>query len=394
MPPTNPRIIVVDDNKGLYNIVRASLELLGRRPRLIETHTGDDALMEIRVSSPDLLISAHTLVGTTNGPMLALMAKRELAALPIIVMGNETDPEIDEDTLTQSPFQYLRRPVAPEIFLRTLRVALDGAAAVPETAKPEEDMGPVPVVDGDKLRPILFKLMRDVGAMAAVLADRNGKVINYEGAAGYIDREALATALGPGFAATTKILNVIGEQPRVLKHFDGEKGDLFGLAVGFHYFLILVFDGNAPASALGNVKRFGGIAVNEMLEIISSPVAFSVKPAAPPSPPTPTPVPAATAHTGRRSRRTQEISALPVAEAPKPVPAKKKTEPVAIPKQPAMEPITNFDPSLLDALSNIDLSKADEMFSPDALAATATAGGNRISFEDALMQGIIGDVDE
>src|SRR5258707_14422817 len=103
MALTNPRIIVVDDNKGVYNIVRASLELLGRHPRLIETHTGDDALLELRISSPDLLVTAHTLSGTTNGPMLALMAKRELAALPVIVLAAERDPEIDDDTLAQSP---------------------------------------------------------------------------------------------------------------------------------------------------------------------------------------------------------------------------------------------------------------------------------------------------
>src|SRR5215831_10525769 len=103
MALTNPRIIVVDDNKGVYNIVRASMELLGRHPRLIETQTGDDAMLELKISSPDLLVTAHTLAGTTNGPMLALKAKRELAALPVIVLGGESDPEIDDETLEQSP---------------------------------------------------------------------------------------------------------------------------------------------------------------------------------------------------------------------------------------------------------------------------------------------------
>src|SRR5436305_1124274 len=98
MPPTNPRIVIVDDNKGIYTIVRASLELLGRHPRLIETQGADDALLEIRMGSPDLLVTAHSLSGTTNGPMLALIAKRELAALPIIVLANEYDPEMDEET--------------------------------------------------------------------------------------------------------------------------------------------------------------------------------------------------------------------------------------------------------------------------------------------------------
>src|SRR5579859_7352633 len=126
MPPTNPRVIIADDRGGIYEIVHAALELMGRRPRLIDTHTGDDALFELRISSPDLLITAHTLPGTTNGPVLALMAKRELAALPILVIGDEDDPEMDAETLSTSPFVYLRRPFAPEAFIRELRIALDG----------------------------------------------------------------------------------------------------------------------------------------------------------------------------------------------------------------------------------------------------------------------------
>jgi hypothetical protein len=232
--------------------------------------------------------------------MLALMAKRELAALPIIVLGNEFDPELDDETIAQSPFQYLRRPVAPEAFIRAIRVALDGPEAVPQEAIPEEVI-PVPPVAEDKLRPILFNCMREVGAMAAIMADRNGKVIAFEGAAGFVDRDLLAAALAPGFGHTTKLLSTIGDQPRVLKYYDGEKGDLFGLAVGLHYFVLLIFEGNAPSSALGNVKRFGGNAVNAMLETIGLDVAFSVRHSAP-----------AAAAPAKRTRRTQEMPAVSI----------------------------------------------------------------------------------
>jgi CheY-like chemotaxis protein len=392
MPLTNPRIIVVDDNQGIYNIVRASLELLGRLPRLIETHTGDDALLELRISSPDLLVTAHTLSGTTNGPMLALIAKRELAALPVLVLGSELDPEIDEETLSQSPFQYLRRPFLPETFLRALRVALDGPEAASPVAAPDEVLMPVPAVDEDKLRPILFKLMREVGAMAAVMADRNGKVIAYEGAAGYFDRDLMAAALGPGFGHTTKVLPVIGDQPRVLKYYEGDRLELYGLALGLHHFISLIFESNSGGRALGGVRRWGGNAVNEMLEIIGE-VAFNTRPIAPP-PPAPAPAPAKAEGGGRRSRRTQETHAVAT-----PAPAKsssaKHSQPAPEPAAaPMMEPIANFDPDLLNSLDQIDLSEAEALFDPERLAAASSMGGNKISFDDALLQGIIGPVDE
>jgi CheY-like chemotaxis protein len=388
MPLINPRIIVVDARQSLHHIVRAAMELMGRRPRLIETYTSDDALFELRLSSPDLLITAHTLGDTTNGPMLALLAKRELAALPVIVMANEDDPELDEETLSQSPFQYLHRPFAPEAFIRALRIALDGPEAAPKEAIPEAIV-PVPPVDFERLRPVMFRLMRDVGAMAAVLADRNGKVVAYEGAAGYVDRDALSAALGPGFGDTMKILPLIGDQPRVLKYFDGERSNLFGLALGLHHFLMLIYDGKAPASALGNVKRFGGAAVNEMLEIVG-PVAFELKPTLQAAPaPSPQPRAAEAHHTSKRRTkvRTQEIPVVTASEASA---DKDKSE-----GKKATGGAGNFDASLLDALDSLDLSKADEMFDPDKLAGSAgSPSDNTISFDDALMQGIIGDIDE
>src|SRR5207244_9931909 len=106
-----------------------------------------------------------------------------------------------------------------------------------------------------------------------------------------------------------KLSPFIVDQPRVLKYYDGEKGDLFGLAVGLHYFIMLIFEGNAPAAALGNVKRFGGNSVNEMLNVIGVEVAFSTKPV----PVVPVVAekaePAHGGHgVGKRKRGTQEMS--------------------------------------------------------------------------------------
>lgn len=390
MPLINPRIIIVDENQGIYNIVKASMELLARRPRLIETRTGDDAMTELRISPPDLLVTAHSLPGKTNGPVLALQAKREQASLPVIVLGSENDAEMDEETLSQSPFQYLRRPVMPEVFIRALRIAIDGPEAGSLDTGTHEMVVPVPMVDVDKLRPLMSALMRDVQAMAIVFADRNGKVITFDGAAGYVDKDLLAAGLAPGFGGTMKLLPVIGEQPRVMKYYDGGKFDLYSLAVGLHHFLILIYEGNADR-AIGNVKNFGGKTVNKMLELIGD-VAFALKPPAPPAPVKPEvaaePTPG---RRGKRKTQTQEMSSIAQSRASIP----SVREPAAPPAQAPLEPILNFDPNILAGLDKIDLDQANELFDPDKLAAGLQNGpANRISFEDALTQGIIGNIEE
>lgn len=397
MSTSSPRIIVVDPQQKLSHLVRAAMELMNRRPRLIETYSSDDAMLELRAVAPDLLISSQTLLEASSGTILALMAKREMAALPVIVVGEETDPELDAETIAQSPFQYLRRPMAPESFIRALRIALDGPEAAPRAASPDEIIPVPPLEYTASLQKIMFDLMRNVNAMAIILADRNGKVIGYDGAAGYVDRDLFAAALAPGFGNTIKMLPALGDQPRVLKYYDAERSTVFGLSLGLHHFIILVFDRNAPPTALGNVKRYGSTAINEMLELIGA-VAFDPKPSSPMLHQKPE------TH-AKRKTRTQDMRAVssataaPAAEKPV-MPSSVVTQPPATSstaqQSPAAKPIADFDPSLFDGLDSVDLQLAEAMFDPDKLAesALALAPDSRITFDDALMQGIIGDIDE
>src|SRR5579859_553271 len=334
MAPNNPRIVIADDTQGLATITRSALELMGRRSRIIEAHTGEDALDEARLRAPDLLITAYKLGSTMTGVMLALQAKREAAGVPIIVIATESDLELDQETLTDSPFQYLRRPFVPELFIRALRISLDGPEAVPVAEVPVDPLGPVPEVEVDKLRQISSKLMREVGAMSVVLSDRNGKVLTYDGAAGYIDRDVLSAGLGPTFAGTARILTILGEQPRVLKYYDGDKFDIFSLAIGLHHFISLVFDGASGDRALGPVRRYGGSAVNEMLTIVGG-SAFAVAPPAARSPePARAPEPKVEAKPHRGRRRTQELAAIKTQSAP--IVRKAESVPEPIRPQPPM----------------------------------------------------------
>ncbi len=398
MAPNNPRIVIADDTQGLTTITRSALELMGRRPRLIEAHTGEDALDEARLRTPDLLITAYKLGSTMTGVMLALQAKREAAGLPVIVIATESDLELDQETLTDSPFQYLRRPFVPELFLRALRIALDGPEAVPVAEVQVDPLGPVPEVDVDKLRQISSKLMREVGAMSVVLSDRNGKVLTYDGAAGYIDRDVLSAGLGPTFAGTARILSILGDQPRVLKYYDGDKFDIFSLAIGLHYFVSLVFDGASGDRALGPVRRYGGSAVNEMLAIMSDSAFAIASPVArlPEMSKAPEPKVEAKPHRGRR--RTQEIAALKTQSVP--MARKAENVPELIrprPSMPMAAPIVDFDASILDGLASLDLSQADALFDPERLETLASPlvedADSRISINDAQAQGIIGQLE-
>lgn len=381
----NPRIIIVEDNQGIGLLVRASLELLGRRPRLIETHTEEDGWDELNLRTPDLLITAQTLPGDGHGPRLALNAKQKFAAIPVLVLGSETDLEPSDQELAEAPFQYLRRPLAPEVFIRALRIALDGPESMPPEEIAMDTMGPVPQTDIDRLKPIALRLMRDVQAMSYMIGDRNGRVLAYDGMAGYVDRELLSASVGPSIGAMARMMPFLGDHPRVLKYYDGDKFDVYTLGIGVHYFVALVYDGATGNRALGNVARYGKIAADEMSALIGD-VAFKWQALPMPEPSKlaadPSQAPAAD-HEARpksRIRRTQETAMLqpePPLEPPPPMPS--------------LDPILNFDPSVLDGLDGLDMSDADALFDPERLATVANQmnAGNRISRSDAEAQGII-----
>jgi CheY-like chemotaxis protein len=387
----NPRIIIVEENQGIALLVRASLDLLGRRPRLIECHTGEDAWDELHLRTPDLLITAQSLVGEMQGPDLAETAKSEIAALPVIVLGAESDPEPTAQQVEDASFQYLRRPLVPELFIRALRFALDGPESIPMDDAPLDTMGPVPQVDTDRLRPIALRLMRDVGAMSYVIADRNGKVLAYDGMAGYVDRDLLAAVVGPSVGSVARMMGFLGATPRVLKYFDGDKFDVYVLAIGVHYLLSLVFDGATGNRALGNVARFGRASVDEMLTLMGD-AAYKLQTLLPQetakitaaaqqaaSAPSSAPAPDEPRQK-QRIRRTQEV---PI--------SKPELPPEPPPPMPTLDPIADFDVSILDALGSVDLSQADAMFDPDHLASVVNTinTGNRLSREDAEAQGLI-----
>jgi len=283
--------------------------------------------------------------------------------------------------------------------IRSLRIALDGPEAAPAAATAVDMFGPVPDVDIDRLRQSCAKLMRDVNAMSVILADRNGKVLTYDGAAGYIDRDLLAAGLGPTFANTAKVLTILGDQPRVLKYYDGDKYDIFCLAVGLHHFVSLIFDGASGDRALGNVKRFGGIAVNEMLTVMGE-SAFKVHvPTNPVGTNAPTSKASATGthKAAGRKRATQELAAAKAATAVTPAAKQTTAAPAVSGTMPTFAPIVDFDLAIFDALPSLDMSKADDLFDMAHLEAMlspiSSDAGSRISISDAQAQGIIGPLD-
>jgi predicted regulator of Ras-like GTPase activity (Roadblock/LC7/MglB family) len=371
-----PRLVVVDPQHEIARIVRGAVALLARQVVLVDVPDAAEALEEIDRVQVDLLVTAATLPGEMNGLELADAVSHMSLATPVIVLATQDDPRPDPDWLRQQPFQYFVRPVA-EPFLRGMRIALDGLPVVhadEAQAVSQELTDDVPRVDLKALRALMLPLMRDVGAMGVILADRLGRVLIDEGATGYLDRERLAALLGPSFGRMGQVAELVGGRPWAMQYIDGERIDLYALSLGLHYFLCLMFEGSNRA-AMGAVAVYGRRAAERMIEVMGE-AAFAV----------PEPAPTALELETERPREA----------APAPVAPVEQHAPVEANDEPPLDPLPDdaFDPDALFS-QPVDEALADSMFDPDTLGELAESfgedGSGRVDLDAARDLGLIGD---
>jgi hypothetical protein len=174
------------------------------------------------------------------------------------------------------------------------------------------------------------------------------------------------------FARAADISPLIGGDAWAMQYYDGERLDVFGLGLGIHYFMCLIFEGS-NRGAFGAVTMFGRRAADQMIDLIGGAAYASKKPEPLPPP------------------KEKE----PVREPVAPPPTKEKTPAVAEMEalfdtqrgEPVLEPVSDFDPDALFGQS-IDETLADSLFDPDTLsdlaASLAASEGERVGYDKPI----------
>lgn len=375
------RIVAADYSPVVSNAIRAALDLLERDAVIVNVQSGAAALAEIKRGGVDLLVCAYDLVDM-QGPDLARRTHRQAPELPVLLLAGHSDPVLEPETVTDGPLYPLVRAGTAEGFVRTLQALLDGLNPLdgPVSGLSGVALGPVPQVNVGPLGDILGTILTDVGAMAVVLGDREGRILQETGAVGYLNRDRLMDTLAPIFANMVQIGPLVGGgKPQAMHFYDGEEFDIFALAVGLHHFVCLIFEGSAGSRAFGAVTMFGRRAVQDMLQLIGD-AAFTIQMTAETAEP-------ASGQRARKApkRKTQEIKLEDVA-----------VEPVAAYEPPPVEILEPLPDdadleAVLAGLDNVDTSQLNDLFDPDRLAEIAAEkhAGERLSFEEAQQMGVI-----
>lgn len=385
-----PRIITVDPTGEVSRIVRAAMELLDLSIIQVDVPGAKDALEEL--SRPaNLVVAAFELDDNMKGFEFALRVKQASKEASVLLLGGIDDPdELDEETAQDSPFVYMSRPVDIHRFLRVLVAGLESHAAMIEAmassrggsgmivaASGTSDLGPVPSLDVNAAQGIVDSLLHDLGAMAIILANRDGDTLIERGAVGYVDREALANAIKPAMLANIGVKDLVGGEVNTVQLYDGDEYDIFVLSAGLHHFLCVMFDGQMGAKQFGMVNRFGRQAVQDLIALLGA-NAFFLQPPVKEEPKRRTPA----------AKKTTEIEE-PIQLAHAEIEELAAPEPEPEPVIQQLEPVANLD---LDKLFGAEVKVEGDLFDLDnveEIVKSSQPGKAALDWDQAIQLGLL-----
>lgn len=188
-----PKILVVEDDPAISNLIRTTLET--QEYQYHNVQTGADALMEVVSYNPDVVILD---LGLPDMDGVEIIKKiRGWSTMPIIVVSARTEDQDKVDALDAGADDYLTKPFSIDEFLARLRVALrrslsEGSKAGEENSvylngdlKIDYAAGCVYISEKEvHLTPIEYRLL-------CLLAKNTGKVLTHN----YILKEVWGSTL-------------------------------------------------------------------------------------------------------------------------------------------------------------------------------------------------------
>jgi DNA-binding NarL/FixJ family response regulator len=272
-----PRILTVDPTGRIPQQVRGAIDLMDRLVIQIDVPDGTEALEELKRAKCTAVIAAWVTGDQMPGWALAGSIKKIYPDMPIIILADLEDKELDDEMRNASPFVYLKRPFEIEQFLRVLKAALEGedifAAAKPPLAAnapiAQVSYGPMPQMNAERARGISQKLLTDMNALGLLLCSRDGEIILELGVIG-MDRTETGQKLVKGVMANIELKEMIGGNAATLQFYDGDEYDVYVLSAGYHYFTVLVFKGQDGAKQMGNVSRWGRRASEDLVALMGA----------------------------------------------------------------------------------------------------------------------------
>lgn len=240
------RVLIVDDQRDVSRLLRSALETIEQGLEVAEAPSGEEALLEGTRKKVDLLVSDFRLPGMSGVELVRKFRVRN-PDVKIILITGVSDSRALKDINDVQADAYFSKPVPMSDFLAAVENTLGLARTIVQAPPEKSAEEPKPDTLADKL----VALRQDLGAIAVILLDAQGKV---EAEAGTLPDPNTATSLMSALIgmhnAGQKAASLLDRDVDPLHLFHGEKTDGIFLALGMTHAIFAVGPGLAEAGNL------------------------------------------------------------------------------------------------------------------------------------------------
>jgi CheY-like chemotaxis protein len=245
-----PRILLVDDHRDILKLLHSTLDTLAHELEILETPSGEEALLEASRNKVDLLVSDYRLPGIT-GVELMHKIRIKYPDVRVILITGMTDRKARDEILNAGAVAVFDKPISLTDFLDAVERGLDlDRTILPE----EEDTEPF---QHQTLSNLLANFRQDTNAQAVYLLSDRGRVLACAGALKDNSMEAsLFSALMAIYSAGMKVARYMHQDELDSYHiFAGGDHDLLLIPVNAAYALLLAGDKLATMENVLDIVR-------------------------------------------------------------------------------------------------------------------------------------------
>jgi len=231
-----PRILLVDDHRDILKLLRSTLDTMPHEMEIIESPSGEEALLETSRGKVDLLVADYRLPGIT-GVELMHKIRAQSPDVRVILITGMTDRKVREEILNAGAVAVFDKPISLTDFLD----AVERALGLDRTILPGEEDDNVDSGQHQTLSSLLANYRQDINAQAVYLLSDRGRMLACAGALKDSSMEAsLFSALMAIYSAGLKVTRYIHQEELDNYHvFAGGDHDLLLIPVNHGYALLL-----------------------------------------------------------------------------------------------------------------------------------------------------------
>ncbi len=250
-----PRIIIVDNDHRVSNTLRSNLQLSGQSFTIVDTPSGEEALLELSRGGVDLMITDLVLPGISGLELLEKARKESPDARAIIVTGNPS-VEARDRAEELGVIAFLTKPLRTSHFLEAVSRGLELQGKGAHAAEEEREF----------IAQWLMAMQSELDAEATFLLDNRGEIIVEAGEIDAVDLRMALPALMSAFEAGVEISGVLQKEvPANFMYFDGESYDFYQASVGADHALVIVFQSKKGAKQIGAVLQYSRKAATDLV---------------------------------------------------------------------------------------------------------------------------------